>query len=686
MTETGLAPNDAIDIFKVRPIRQARAILAELDAASGPALGSLHHVITLLIKEQAGFVPIFGVDFEVLHAYLFPSIQRKSSNVSPSLAAYVLEHPSARLVLPPGTVLELLQYAATCCQVERHFDTLLQYKAPGHLSRQELDELLKMYGRVVERDASPDLLRKADSMAFVVSEALAEIVKGFERLSMLISQGRFSVLETLVDNFDNILQESAILMPAFAAQIAAGRAQRCGGYRNVEDRRQPSSASSHRNVEDSRNVATTLVLDRAQVSRWSAMGPSQRTSVAHYTFQLLTNTRPILELNLEQYGSDYLARQLGVRQSHLDGRRHPWIACPLDSAAVYLAIRSNRTKVAESLRDAYAHAADIHFVEGLINAIDAAQTSSRGDDELATLRGDVERILTTGAGSLYLKLRKPLQQSYTERRNWRGVYPDVPPLSYETENNSDFVDALERTVWKDRPVLSPEAEAGRSLGTASWRDSLLALGVRTKSFDLPGSDQASRHAFSCTYDGQELLRVDVWPADNFISVVIPILLDFKGIVDLFNDMRQPLAGAKGEVRAEYEVAAILEEAGSKEGVLATAPLQMRNKVLMQLGAQRPLSVTDLYLPGLRGQLRYCFTFPTTIAIESEIGDVYVVISSSVTEGGHHIVCNIAAQEGLELLLLPFMKAAHPWKLFPLAIASFEEAIRSLIRTLQKSCI
>src|SRR5688500_17311179 len=98
-------------LLKLDSLSPNPAALHEIDHLACSAIHRLNHVIVILQKELAGIQPVFAVDFEILHAFLFPTLQKATARVWPSLASFVLRNSQCNLVLPSATVTELIQFS-----------------------------------------------------------------------------------------------------------------------------------------------------------------------------------------------------------------------------------------------------------------------------------------------------------------------------------------------------------------------------------------------------------------------------------------------------------------------------------------------------------------------------------------------------------------------------------------------
>lgn len=108
----------------------------------------LIEAILILEREAKGFLPVFALDYDVVHPYLFPTFIGARPRVPPPIASTLIEDSDARLALPPGTVSELIDF---CKMLRRIGDGVAKGgRGVNSLGRQELDELLEYYRRFID--------------------------------------------------------------------------------------------------------------------------------------------------------------------------------------------------------------------------------------------------------------------------------------------------------------------------------------------------------------------------------------------------------------------------------------------------------------------------------------------------------------------------------------------------------
>src|SRR3989344_2988519 len=244
-------------------------------------------VIALLAKEAAGYPPVFALDFEVLHGYLFPKLQSPKSRIIPSLASYVIQNSPFPFVLPPGTIVELLSFADMYFPVIEQLKSIRKRTKYGVISKEEIDHLIESYHRLVGPGTQSNVSITEPELFIEESASyFAELSSGFERLSRLISEGRIVGLTRFFPGWDAQFEKHKDLVPAIAARISATRNPR-------------TTHSAIVNERDAQNI-TTLV----------GIYNSLTGTPGEYQPRLLTETRPIWRLSLSDYGKDAVLERL----------------------------------------------------------------------------------------------------------------------------------------------------------------------------------------------------------------------------------------------------------------------------------------------------------------------------------------------------------------------------------------
>lgn len=642
--------------------------LHEIDAIAVPLIQSLHHIVVLLTKETRGVRPAFGLDFEVLHAYLFPTIQRRSSSVPPSLATYIIDESKIRLVLPPGAVIELLHFAKNCFPMVSRFRDLTSATPTYRMSSVEIDELVSMYGQLVEPDADQSALTmKTDSIIYVLSEFFADITTGFERLNRLLAEGRFQAFDELVTDWPEVNEGALALMSDLAARIAAGS--------------QKSYRPRGSNVEDARNIAVLLLIDRQQTrqfqnARQKTPDSAIRDQPEGVAVQLVTATKPLLNLNLEQYGGDVIARDLGVKPSHMTQTGHSWIICPLSTAAVYCSLRNAYETVEECLESVYRLLGELTRIEATIYDFEALHQSIARRTSIAHRNEWVERLFAEGTAGWYINLRDTLSKSRVQLKSHRSLYPET--FSMQTELSDDF-------------LANSEAHQGNFLAsfipapTLSTKRIKRILGITPVAKQLPGGGNIIRHGLICRFNENEdeLVRVDHCMEDGFLSVRFPIVLDTEAVIDVLNFILNNLRNCEGNVVAEYEHGpTCLDSNAYNDNEYGTAALKER-RVVCKLGADAKLAMAKLVLLTGQANIERALLTPRSISIESAVGDLHVMLPLVAVSSPQMVVCNCDTTIGLQSLLWPFLERGHPWKLMPIILDEVRAMITKALRCLPK---
>jgi hypothetical protein len=173
-------------------------------------------VIALLAKEVAGHNPVFALDFEALHSYLFPRLQSESSRIPPRLIAYVINNSPCPLVLPPGTVCEVVAFAARYFPLVEAFERSANRKNDGSGSHQQQDLLARYHNLFRNHSAVESDVADEESFFNDALKTLAELSAGFMRLNQLVESNKIQSLDKFFPSWKEIFSELKHLIPSIA--------------------------------------------------------------------------------------------------------------------------------------------------------------------------------------------------------------------------------------------------------------------------------------------------------------------------------------------------------------------------------------------------------------------------------------------------------------------------------------
>ena len=71
-------------------------------------------------------------------------------------------------------------------------------------------------------------------------------------------------------------------------------------------------------------------------------------------------------------------------------------------------------------------------------------------------------------------------------------------------------------------------------------------------------------------------------------------------------------------------------------------------------------------------------FPVRIRVDTQIGDIQIALPFQATVAGPNVVCNIADNEGYDLLLKPLFCKSHAWKWSPAVVDHLLQVIKSAL--------
>ena len=642
--------------FPRKLVRRDPHLLKELSYLVRDVQAHLADALVSFAKEAAGYHPIYAIDWEVLHGLLFPRLQGPRSRVSPSLAAYVFSNSSVKMVLPPGSIIEMLHFA------ERHFPITQALRGlidhlddTGHQSELAYKEILDKFERLVKRDKWSQDLEEGPSIGLpVISEVLGELILGFERLDQLVTSGKLVGWEDMfpgwMDGFDNTHVDT------LAARIAAQ------SYSE-------GPRTSHSNRLDAKNLAAVMQAHAELMSR-DCEGGSKRASGLQFNLRLLTETRPLLELSEASFGDDEIAHRLTtVMARHIDSRRRRWNMTTLEGAAVHAAIRRVYPDVNVALEEAKNQFAQIAQVEADIlradHLSDASPVLAGGMTEEAQER--IREMLNGGASRWYLPLRVYIRQKAIEFDDTSVWHPGEGAKISRHQQQEELEKAEVITQHVFSHLLAPSAS---DFGARPTNNQFKSLGIVVRQEVTGTSLPCKKLTVVSTATEEELYSIIRWQGHQLISLSWRSQVDLE---DTLNSINSLLQGFKhqGDVSASFR---------SDEAMLRlkTESKEHEVRTIYSLPTKKIINI-DHFLTTVKpkgGVAR--LVMAEEALISTAIGDLTISLPLSAGAKGTSIAATIDSNTGVDDLVAPLMRLTHSWRWSEGIVEALITRIRELV--------
>lgn len=586
----------------------------------------LAEAVVLLAKETAGVRPLLALDFEVLHGYLFPNLQSKTSRVSTTLASYVVDRFPHRFVLPPGTLVEFLNYTRRrfplVARLQKIHDAYLENPSSSEY-RHRINEAISLLNKLSGGNDFSNLKpEEPEQVAATLARVLADVDLGFSRLKELYSRSQVVALDDIDPEWAECCERDSDLVTTIFAQLSA-----VGSHNR--------SIASNKN--DARNISTVLSLTSAA---------RQETS-SFRSLQLLTETRPLHRLYLDDYGADHLCRELlecgELLPGTVDARKYPWHICRLGSAALYTALHeTHQGKARDALYVAKKQFADWEglnaelYRANLEAEISMVAVRNRMPPEaLATstpVEGRVEEYLV-GPAKWYLRLRTILQRESEEFVSRRSLLANTTEDSVDEDSRMAlwYMDTEKAT----QPIRRlPHILSRIEISEKNARLRFAILGVTTRERSRGQIFPCQEIEAICAPTGELVLRKRVWKDRNMLSLEWDSIGDADNILD-------GLADVFSADECRGELLAIFNSASSELGNdfsgsvsnysdpknspsqkrLSQADIAHRQElVVASLPLRERIPVSKIVQQGIN---TIGFELPSSLVIRSSICDAYI---------------------------------------------------------------
>lgn len=262
--------------------------LISLNQAVNRHLSALSFIRENCTREQAGQQIVYALDFQELYAYAHPYDKTAQHAV---MATYILNEATRPVVLPLGTVQELVHYLeGTCQRLARikSLSTILRGDPGTTALVQKIDNMARS-DKAMSEYLDELLLSDTQSLSLSLISRVADYERELDGLHQVLKRENVKGISELVD------------MRAISAAektISLDKYQRA--YRLLDAER-PDRASN--NTADAANIAVTFLLRNYREAS---------AEVNPYGVYLVTHTPTLMLINFKTWGKDAVGQQYGL--------------------------------------------------------------------------------------------------------------------------------------------------------------------------------------------------------------------------------------------------------------------------------------------------------------------------------------------------------------------------------------
>lgn len=274
-------------------------------------------VLELTAKTMRGTNTVFCVDFQILHSYLFPSIQAQNSRFHPNVVGYFFRSNRYPLVLPPGAAREMTQYMARHFSGRQNLETLITRYNRFKLSRKDVNALVATYRDLISDRPQINVgTHDIDALVATLAAVLTDFNLGLARFYRLISSGKLVGISDIVPDWSS--KHDPALTQDILGKLAARRTMR-----------------SRNNENDAINLSLILTLNQEAAVEIRNKGRPR------HVFQYLTATDAITNLDLSDIQPHIFSLvDLDLLAMHRQNRASSDSICSIDTAAIVAAYLS----------------------------------------------------------------------------------------------------------------------------------------------------------------------------------------------------------------------------------------------------------------------------------------------------------------------------------------------------------
>lgn len=601
--------------------------------------GFLADAIVMLGREKLGQKVVFAPDFELLHSYLFPSLQSKNSKIPPARARFILENFAGSIVLLPGTITELIRFAQHAYSEAR--DIGAEIGMPENIT-----------GRLFDQGD-----QQTFDYTLEAQEELESRVGRYRSLTVGLSRLHRFLLDERITKISNDLK-------------ITGRDPTLQGY--IRDVHAKLLASR----EGPRKSSPPDAINIACASLAYSRSLEELPQAAYYC--LVTQTRSMLRLDKRILLHDPAIREMLderiVFDDHLRSERYLTPAIHAKSFAYYCYYRNYSKRIGECLKNAIIEFNQLLEVNTIANRFFARSMDSNKQLKIsaAELRGISEFWSTFCQtappdllGRIELSARRIAEDSSdTDSLNW--LASDATDDGSQTEQAKDNTGLIANLIG--HVVESVEKDVSEAFEK---------IGINRKEIALNPNDGDVQIKWASDWTNEQLLEISCWTKEKFITIGWETNADFELILSTVNQLVE-LLKSKCEtfgVAAVYDVVnsecdTDLYPIGSEEPPIKLPP-KFRSISWPLDGSPSPTSFILKSENGLGA-------FPETISVFTSCGDFHFATPFSARES-LGMVCNIPSQLAAIEVVESLLGKTHIWQWNQDLVKLFVEDCNRLVR-------
>jgi hypothetical protein len=413
---------------------------------------------------------------------------------------------------------------------------------------------------------------------------------------------------------------------------------------------------------DSKRTKEANECDAQNITAILAVNQTLHQVPGEFDLRLLTETRPILRLNVDDYGSDALLDKLLTQRKIYPSyiaptRRIPYFVTTVSSAVLHTSLRTRYRKASKAFEIAKEHFREISkstwSILELNRAHEMAEQGNLGPDQLKNLK----HLLSTSFGSWYLPFRTELARGALEFQSLDSI----------------------GTISSTAAVRETQQSWGRhSLSNLS---TVRTASYWTKAFQIETNSSKTGEFNPCRFvkikcdpTNETLLISRFWEREKLLTCEWELRVTLDDLVNEFNQALVRLQGFEGVFFAEYDV--LPSSIGGGSTTLARSSHKRRN--LGGLENAKSICSSDLVIDYTNSK-ETMFILPDRIGIDSELCDCTFDIPVTSNAVGAQVRCAVVSFDGLEKFVMPLIRHTHPWRWCPEIILHLTEQLSGNFR-------
>ncbi len=622
---------------------------------------SINGAILLLAREVHGYPPVFALDFEIVHSYLFPSLQTQFARALPSVVSYVISSCPRNFVLPPGAVIELVRKLEQYHALRELLDKAVSESKGQENSKvhKDLASLVEAMSTTVGDPAtfsySAQQAESDDAVLRRVTEMFHHLTKGFERLDWLLRK-RLTPIQHVYPRLNSVFDSGDM------RQLHEELKARVNAHRGIHSRGNTYC--------DALNLATLIAFQNAEtIDR-----PRQKKTSAQCMY-LLTETASLARVNISDLSSDTVLEDI-CRRGQMNAEftrgsdRSAWCVINLDAVMVYCAYRS-----------------------AFSTAEDALSHAKRDFSELFELSGALLTLEERGISRIPSGIRAKLTRMF---KAGTPKYRCVAPLLKVAEDKKSEVAFLRRLAVpaaQGQMVMVGQAAQidGDAVVPAKYNRRGIAIrdlfGIRIRR-QAAGSDGCKRLTIDSRYSQDALLIAYYWKNAQLLSFSWTIKAELDIVIATLSGNMSTAVGT-GVFVAGYEPLRgfIDSPAASSKGKREARKVQPAsgrdpNLHWRAIGGKSRVetpSLLSFVLPGAPTRTGAMFLLPEIVGLETQQGSIYVRWLSGSKSHEARVTCTTKSDVGIEIpvIMSEFLRTTHSLRSLPGVCEKLEEEVRDL---------